>query len=703
MAIEYTSILMLRDWINTLKEDTTFTIDFANIVDEAMEAEERNKLLVPKFTTQKENEMIKKAFEDAAASLNQSSESIGAEIKSSSSDKNNYNNIDFIVNKGSEKLLPRFVAQGLKNLELALKKKTIVNSMFCFGKSLIATKCIDGNKHKEPASDFYKKMVDTIQANNGFDLKDKIYNIAAEVSAESTFFSLGYDAIEILLGNVKRQIKNSKDNEDVKSIELNFGQALDLALKGKNRSAVNFWQGHLQHELKIINTAFEPLKEHITYGEKANNGYPCVIFKGGDAEEAIKFLAKGLSNLRIYLEKKPFVNSIFCFGVGSIPGTAKHTESAASMYSKFIKELEKKYKFSTKDTVEQIAQEVAASKARFLAGIQYDAIDILVKYVARQLSRKPEEFNGNGNIIIDFDKALDLTFKNRKIRRVAYVSQNIINKENEVIKAAFVYANKGYSLPIKFDGQQSKTGYHTVTVPDSIKGSHLIIDAFRKLQVDVYNKPILNSIFCFGKLLPIGKSASDVYLKFLGKIKPENYSKSAEDIDDVALDVTSEKAPAIEYDAIDILTKEVMRQFKSDTTTLVTLPFGTSLEKAMKGRNRKILLVRKKSLQNEANLLNTATQNCGNIDGVEIKTKEHKEYIIPDITISASDNAKLVQVVYNFFTTLSEQKSILNSIYFFGKSIIGKRKEPASEIYEKAILEKLKDKLPKTTTETTEQ
>ena len=216
-----------------------------------------------------------------------------------------------------------------------------------------------------------------------------------------------------MLGNVKRQIKNSKDNEDVKSIELNFGQALDLALKGKNRSAVNFWQGHLQHELKIINTAFEPLKEHITYGEKANNGYPCVIFKGGDAEEAIKFLAKGLSNLRIYLEKKPRENSIFCFG-GSIPGTGKHTESAASMYSKFIKELEKKYKFSTKDTVEQIAQEVAASKARFLAGIQYDAIDILVKDVARQLSRKPEEFNGNGNIIIDFDTALDLTFKTEK-------------------------------------------------------------------------------------------------------------------------------------------------------------------------------------------------------------------------------------------------------------------------------------------------
>ena len=62
-----------------------------------------------------------------------------------------------------------------------------------------------------------------------------------------------------------------------------------------------------------------------------------------------------------------------------------------------------------------------------------------------------------------------------------------------------------------------------------------------------------------------------------------------------------------------------------------------------------------------------------------------------------------MKAVYGFFESLSNQKSISNSIYFFGKSIIGKRKESASEIYKKAILEKLKDKLPKTSTETTEQ
>ncbi len=716
MAIEYTTIDNLKSQVLKNCGGEELTISLNEITAQAMESEERKTLLVSDITAKQENQMFSKAFQDAA-SKKPFSDYIKLEMPTA---PKKYTEIT-IKSTSKGKTLPRFIAQAFKNLELALKKKTITNSMFCFGKSIIG-------KRKEPASDIYHELVNEIEKKFDFSLKDNIENIAAEVSAGSPY-QIEYDAIDILIKDVERQIdeqikvKTKLETAAVSPIRIDFGQALELALKGKDRKSVHVSKNTMDKEYKMIESAFEPFSKNNNYNvvakiEKSNSNenYPNVVVRFGANQGVITtypanaaqilatVAAKGLYNLQIAITKKSITNSIFCFGK-SIMG--KRKESAATIYQQTIKRLENKYKFNVQDEIKEVSEEVSLNSS---AAIEYDAIDTLINDVKRQCNSR---LSKEKVITIDFSQALELALKG-KDRKSIHVSQKTIDKENAMIESAFEFTKKPeYTAIATVQIVTGENKYKTITISnfeDNTVGIHIAAKGFKNLQIAITKNSITNSIFCFGKsafFIKRRESAADIYSQFVKELQKDyNFKVGYDNIDEITNKITSKSAPAIEYDVIDILTKEVMRQFKSDTTTSVTLPFGTALEKAMKGRNKKTLLVRKKSLENEANLLNNvAAHGCtGNLFSVNLKP--HKKYIIPDIKISpvanhSSSPSELVKIVYDFFKTLSEQKSILNSIYFFGKSIIGKRKESASEIYEKAILNELGEKLPKTTTETT--
>ena len=359
MAIEYTTIDNLKSQVLKNCGGEELTISLNEITAQAMESEERKTLLVSDITAKQENQMFSKAFQDAA-SKKPFSDYIKLEMPTA---PKKYTEIT-IKSTSKGKILPRFIAQAFKNLELALKKKTITNSMFCFGKSIIG-------KRKEPASDIYHELVNEIEKKFDFSLKDNIENIAAEVSAGSPY-QKEYGVIYIFITDVERQIDELIKGKARFFLRLDFGNALKLFLEDQSRKSVHVSKNTMDKEYKMIESAFEPLSKNNDYNvvvkiEKSNSNknYPNVTislstnqgfpipYSKNTAQNLVIVAAKGLYNLQIAITKKSITNSIFCFGKSII---GKRKESAATIYQQTIKRLENKCKFNVQDEIKEVSE-----------------------------------------------------------------------------------------------------------------------------------------------------------------------------------------------------------------------------------------------------------------------------------------------------------------------------------------------------------
>ena len=359
MAIEYTTIDNLKSQVLKNCGGEELTISLNEITAQAMESEERKTLLVSDITAKQENQMFSKAFQDAA-SKKPFSDYIKLEMPTA---PKKYTEIT-IKSTSKGKTLPRFIAQAFKNLELALKKKTITNSMFCFGKSIIG-------KRKEPASDIYHELVNEIEKKFDFSLKDNIENIAAEVSAGSPY-QKEYGVIYIFITDVERQIDELIKGKARFFLRLDFGNALKLFLEDQSRKSVHVSKNTMDKEYKMIESAFEPLSKNNDYNvvvkiEKSNSnknypnvtislstnqGFP-ISYSKNTAQNLAIVAAKGLYNLQIAITKKSITNSIFCFGKSII---GKRKESAATIYQQTIKRLENKCKFNVQDEIKEVSE-----------------------------------------------------------------------------------------------------------------------------------------------------------------------------------------------------------------------------------------------------------------------------------------------------------------------------------------------------------